>query len=52
MTVNHDQQSTVSLHIEDESPVQTSLSLTFQEIELQISNDETMEFDDAGNLKN
>ncbi len=52
MTVNHDQQSTVSLHIEDESPVQTSLSLTFQEIELQISNDKTMEFDDAGNLKN
>jgi len=52
MTVNHDQQSTVSLHIEDESPVQTSLSITFQEIELQISNDKTMEFDDAGNLKN
>jgi len=52
MTVNHDQQSTVSLHIEDESPVQTSLSLTFQEIELQISNDETMEFDGAGNLTN
>ena len=43
MTVNHDQQSTVSLHIEDESPVQTSLSLTFQEIELQISSDETMD---------
>ena len=42
MTVNHDQQSTVSLHIEDESPVQTTLSLTFQEIELQISNDETI----------
>ncbi len=42
MTVNHDQQSTVSLHIEDESPVQTSLSLTFQEIELQISSDETI----------
>jgi hypothetical protein len=45
MTVNHDQQSTVSLHIEDESPVQTTLSLTFQEIELQISSDKTMEFD-------
>ena len=42
MTVNHDQQSTVSLHIEDESPVQTTLALTFQEIELQISSDETI----------
>ena len=45
MTVNHDQQSTVSLHIEDESPVQTSLSLTFQEIELRISSDKTIEAD-------
>ena len=45
MTVNHDQQSTVSLHIEDESPVQTTLALTFQEIELQISSDETIEAD-------
>ena len=43
MNVNHDQQSTVSLHIEDESPVQTTLSLTFQEIELQISSDETID---------
>ena len=45
MNINHDQQSTVSLHIEDESPVQTSLSLTFQEIELQISSDETIDID-------
>ena len=45
MNVNHDQQSTVSLHIEDESPVQTALSLTFQEIELQISSDETIDAD-------
>ena len=45
MTVNHDQQSTVSLHIEDESPVQTTLAITFQEIELQISSDETIKAD-------
>jgi|LWDU01.1.fsa_nt_gi hypothetical protein len=45
MTVNHDQQSTVSLHIEDESPVQTTLALTFQEIELRVSSDETIEGD-------
>ena len=43
MNVNHDQQSTVSLHIEDESPVQTTLSLTFQEIELMVSADKGME---------
>jgi hypothetical protein len=36
MSVNHDQQSTVSLH-EDGSPVQTTLGLQFQEIELPIS---------------
>ncbi len=40
MTVNHDPNSTVSLHA-DGSPVQTTLSLTFQEIELPISSDET-----------
>ena len=45
LSINHDQQSTVSLHIEDESPVQTALSLTFQEIELQISSDETIDAD-------
>ena len=45
MNVNHDQQSTVSLHIKDESPVQTTLSLTFQEIELKVSSDETIEAD-------
>ena len=46
MTVNHDQQSTVSLHNKDEktgrgegAPVQTTLSLTFQEIELVVSGD-------------
>ena len=38
MTVNHDQQSMVSLH-PDGSPVQTTLNLTFQEIELVISED-------------
>ncbi len=36
MTVNHDPNSTVSLH-SDGSPVQTAFSLTFQEIELPIS---------------
>ena len=52
MTVNHDQQSTVSLHNKDEktglgegAPVQTTLALTFQEIELQISSDEAIEGD-------
>ena len=45
MTVNHDQQSTVSLHIEDESPVQTTLSLTFQEIELIVSADKGVAID-------
>ena len=41
MSVNHDQQSTVSLH-EDGSPVQTTLGLQFQEIELPISSDEAI----------
>ena len=36
MTVNHDPNSVVSLH-SDGSPVQTTLSLTFQEIEFPIS---------------
>ena len=36
MTVNHDPNSTISLHA-DGSPVQTAFSLTFQEIELPIS---------------
>ena len=40
MGVNHDPNSTVSLHKDDGSPVQTSLSLTFKEIELQVSEDE------------
>ena len=42
MTVNHDQQSTVSLH-EDGSPVQTTLGLQFQEIELPISSDKSLQ---------
>ena len=52
MTVNHDQQSTVSLHNKDEktgmgegAPVQTTLSLTFQEIELQVSRDKGVAID-------
>ena len=36
MTVNHDPNSTISLH-EDGSPVETDLTLTFKEIELPIS---------------
>ena len=38
MSVNHDPNSTVSLH-KDGAPVQTSLSISFQEIELPFSND-------------
>jgi hypothetical protein len=38
MTVNHDPNSTISLHA-DGSPVQTAFSLTFQEIELPTSED-------------
>ena len=36
MSVNHDPNSTISLH-EDGSPVETDLTLTFKEIELPIS---------------
>ena len=39
MDVNHDPNSTVSLH-SDGSPVQTTVSITFQEIEIQVSDDE------------
>ena len=49
MSVNHDPSSTVSLHNKDEktgkgegSPIQTTLALSFQEIELPISNDKTI----------
>ena len=38
MSVNHDPNSTISFHA-DGSPVQTTLTLTFQEIELQYSGD-------------
>ena len=40
MDVNHDPNSTVSLH-SDGSPVQTTLSLTFQEIEIQVNEEGT-----------
>ena len=40
MQINHDQNSTVSLH-SDGSPVQTSLAISFQEIELPFSEDLT-----------
>ena len=39
MQINHDPNSTISLH-EDGSPVQTTLTLTFQEIELPFSGDD------------
>ena len=42
MQINHDPNSTISFH-EDGSPVQTSLTLTFQEIELQVSGDSSKE---------
>jgi len=42
MQVNHDPNSTISLH-EDGSPVQTTLTLTFQEIELPFSGDKAMD---------
>ena len=45
MSVNHDPSSTVSLHVGTGSPVQTTLTLGFQEIELQVSSDETIEID-------
>jgi hypothetical protein len=50
LSINHDQQSTVSLHTEDESPVQTTLAISFQEIELQVSADKGMENYDEGEL--
>ena len=42
MQINHDPNSTISFH-KDGSPVQTSLTLTFQEIELPISEDDAKE---------
>ena len=42
MSINHDPNSTISLH-EDGSPVQTTLSLTFQEIELPFSGDDVID---------
>ena len=42
MSVNHDPNSTVSFH-SDGSPVQTTLSLSFQEIELPYSTDDAPE---------
>jgi hypothetical protein len=42
MQINHDPNSTISFH-EDGSPVQTTLSLTFQEIELPFSGDGMVE---------
>jgi len=48
MRVNHDPNSTVSLH-EDGSPVQTTLNLTFKEIELPISSDAVIEGDTSVN---
>ena len=42
MQINHDPNSTISFH-EDGSPVQTSLTLSFQEIELQVSGDSSEE---------
>ena len=42
MDVNHDPNSTVSLH-SDGSPVQTTVSISFQEIEIQVSDDEATE---------
>ena len=45
MTVNHDPNSTVSLHENTGSPVQTDLSISFQEIELPMSRDEGLVID-------
>jgi hypothetical protein len=47
MTVNHDPNSTISLHA-DGSPVQTAFSLTFQEIELPTSEDSLSGFPATG----
>ena len=41
MQINHDPNSTISFH-KDGSPVQTTLSLTFQEIELPFSGDDVI----------
>ena len=41
MQINHDPNSTISLH-KDGSPVQTTLTLTFQEIELPFSGDDVI----------
>ena len=41
MQVNHDPNSTISFH-KDGSPVQTTLTLTFQEIELPFSGDDVI----------
>ena len=46
MSINHDPNSTISFH-NDGSPVETDLALTFKEIELPISRDETIEFNYA-----
>ena len=46
MSINHDPNSTISLH-EDGSPVQTTLSLTFQEIELPFSGDDAPDITDV-----
>ena len=43
MNVNHDPNSTVSLHEGTGSPVQTTLALTFKEIELVVSGDKGMD---------
>jgi len=49
MGVNHDPNSVVSLHKQTGSPVQTSLSLTFKEIELPVSEDEGVDI--RGNIE-
>ena len=46
MSINDDPNSTISLH-EDGSPVQTTLSLTFQEIELPFSGDDAPDITDV-----
>ena len=49
MTINHDPNSTVSLHEGTGSPVQTTLALTFKEIELVVSEDKGMDI--SGDVK-
>ena len=52
MSINHDPNSTISLH-EDGSPVQTTLTLTFQEIELPFSGDKARDISkEIQNAKN